>query len=402
MLLYFKTANNLSFDEEVEFSMVAGNYTELPESTVYLEKQKVSVVKSAAIFGANASGKTNLIKCLELGIEFITRDFYSYHPNLNKQVNKEKPTTYVYGFLINGVQFEYSFSLEKERVMEEKLIEYKTQKPTVHYYRKYNLEKKTYDWSEFSKALKSNRRVLNEMKKILPEKSLLLNKLAQFEISLIKQTFDFFEKVSILDEYTLSTHNKTIYEDLFKALYDGDNLKAEMMNRLKKADFMLDHFEVIKKNDGLNVSYNLATYHKSKAKDGTIINEKYDFFQNESTGTQKYLLALALLSSLTQKGALIVIDELDSSLHTHLLQQLVSMIHDSEINKKNAQLIFTTHDTNLLNQDLLRRDQIWFAERDELGNSKLIPLSDFKVKKGINLENSYLQGVYGGIPNLVK
>ena len=212
----------------------------------------------------------------------------------------------------------------------------------------------------------------------------------------------FFEKVSILDEYTLSTHNKTIYEDLFKALYDGDNLKAEMMNGLKKADFMLDHFEVIKKNDGLNVSYNLATYHKSKAKDGTIINEKYDFFQNESTGTQKYLLALALLSSLTQKGALIVIDELDSSLHTHLLQQLVSMIHDSEINKKNAQLIFTTHDTNLLNQDLLRRDQIWFAERDELGNSKLIPLSDFKVKKGINLENSYLQGVYGGIPNLVK
>ena len=200
MLLYFKTANNLSFDEEVEFSMVAGNYTELPESTVYLEKQKVSVVKSAAIFGANASGKTNLIKCLELGIEF-------------------------------------SFSLEKERVMEEKLIEYKTQKPTVHYYRKYNSEKKTYDWSEFSKALKSNRRVLNEMKKILPEKSLLLNKLAQFEISLIKQTFDFFEKVSILDEYTLSTHNKTIYEDLFKALYDGDNLKAEMMNGLKKADY---------------------------------------------------------------------------------------------------------------------------------------------------------------------
>lgn len=402
MLLYFKTANNLSFDEEVEFSMVAGSYSELPENTVYLEKQKVSVVKSAAIFGANASGKTNLIKCMGFGINFIREDNYTYFPNLNSQVNKEKPTTYVYGILINGVQFEYSFSLGKERVVEERLIEYKTQKPTLHFQRKYNLEKSMYEWSEFSKTLKSYRGILNEMKKILPEKSLLLNKLAQFEISLIKQTFDFFKEATIFDEYTLNTQNKTIYENLFKALDDIDYLKEAIMNGLKEADFMLDRFEVIKKNEGANISYNLATYHKSKAKDGTIINEKFDFFQNESTGTQKYLLALAVLFLVTKAGDLIVIDELDSSLHTHLLQKLVSMVHDLKKNKKNSQLIFTTHDTNLLNQDLLRRDQIWFAERDEFGNSKLIPLSDYKVKKGINLENSYLQGVYGGIPNLEK
>jgi AAA15 family ATPase/GTPase len=278
-----------------------------------------------------------------------------------------------------------------------------SQKPTTHYHRKYNLETKEYEWSKLSSALKDKRTMLSEIQEVLPEKSLYLNRISQFEIPIMKNVFNFFKiKILTFNKYELDSIDTNLNQMLLQKIMDNTYFKSVIMNGLKKADFMIEDIEVIERINGSDKSFELITYHKSINEDGSNVKEKFDFNVNESTGTQKFLLALAFVWSLIQIGGYLIFDELDNSLHTHLLQYLISMVHDPKINKKNGQLIFTTHDTNLLNQDLLRRDQIWFAERDELGNSKLIPLSDYKVKKGINLENSYLQGVYGGIPNLEK
>ena len=399
MLLYFKTSNNLSFDKEIDFSMVAGSYTELPQNIIPLEKQKVSIVKSAAILGANASGKSNFIKCANFAKFLITDDNYLFFHNKNKQINKNKPTTYCFGILIEGNQFEYSFSLNKDRIIEEKLIEYITQKPTQHFYRKYNFETKNYEWSQFSKSLKENKVVLNEIKKVLPEKSLFLNRVAQFEIQLFKDIFYFFKKFLILDKYVLDKVENHMKQIIFKKIKKEPEFKYNIIKELKRADFMIEKIDVFE-DEKQNLE--LISFHNSIKEDGDIVEEIYDFELNESIGTQKFLLLFSLLIMTINTKGILMVDEFDNSLHTHLSQHLLSMVHDLTTNTNNVQLIFTIHDTNLINQKLLRRDQIWFAERDSIGNSKIIPLSDYKVKKGKDLENSYLQGVYGAIPNIEK
>ncbi|MCB1194367.1 MAG: ATP-binding protein [Leptospiraceae bacterium] len=379
--------------------MVAGSYTELPQNIIPLEKQKVSIVKSAAILGANASGKSNFIKCANFAKFLITDDNYLFFHNKNKQINKNKPTTYCFGILIEGNQFEYSFSLNKDRIIEEKLIEYITQKPTQHFYRKYNFETKNYEWSQFSKSLKENKVVLNEIKKVLPEKSLFLNRVAQFEIQLFKDIFYFFKKFLILDKYVLDKVENHMKQIIFQKIKKEPEFKYNIIKELKRADFMIEKIDVFE-DEKQNLE--LISFHNSIKEDGDIVEEIYDFELNESIGTQKFLLLFSLLIMTINTKGILMVDEFDNSLHTHLSQHLLSMVHDLTTNTNNVQLIFTIHDTNLINQKLLRRDQIWFAERDSIGNSKIIPLSDYKVKKGKDLENSYLQGVYGAIPNIEK
>lgn len=140
--------------------------------------------------------------------------------------------------------------------------------------------------------------------------------------------------------------------------------------------------------------------HSIKDKNGNIVSHEFGLGQ-ESDGTQKFFGILGPWLDALLHGYTIVIDELDMKLHTLLVKKLIEMFLDPDINKKNAQLIFTTHDTNLLDSDLLRRDQIWFAEKKEDKSTDLYSLYDFGgVRKNISIEKGYLQGKYGGIPVL--
>ena len=140
--------------------------------------------------------------------------------------------------------------------------------------------------------------------------------------------------------------------------------------------------------------------HKAKDKNGNTISYKFDL-DEESDGTQKSFGLLGPWIDALLNGYTIVIDELDIRLHTLLVKKLMEMFLDPDVNKKNAQLIFTTHDTNLLDSDLLRRDQIWFTEKKEDKSTDLYSLYDFGgVRKNISIEKWYLQGKYGAIPIL--
>lgn len=149
MLIYFKTSNNLSYQEEITFSMIGGNFTEYLENTIEIKKYKTKALKSTAIYGANASGKSNLLKAIANGVIFIQNSFSDSMQfdkifnlyNKNNINNNNKCISYTFGILIYGIQFEYSFSLNKDRILEEHLLEYRTQKPIQHFTRKFNSQK---------------------------------------------------------------------------------------------------------------------------------------------------------------------------------------------------------------------------------------------------------------------
>ncbi len=125
----------------------------------------------------------------------------------------------------------------------------------------------------------------------------------------------------------------------------------------------------------------------------------YFYLGEESTGTQKLFSFAALWLSVLAKGTILVVDELHDNLHPKLVKYLVTLFHNKKTNPKNAQLIFTTHETSILNQEVFRRDQIWFCEKDNQQGTQLIPLTDFKPRKGReDLETSYLSGRYGAVP----
>ena len=151
-------------------------------------------------------------------------------------------------------------------------------------------------------------------------------------------------------------------------------------------------------NDGVQDQELLLPTFKHKASTGSAVFD----FNDESEGTQRLFSLAGPLFDIFEKGHVLIVDELDRSLHALLVRQLIAMFHDPEVNKNNAQLIFTTHDTSLLDGANLRRDQIWFAEKDVDQASMIYPLTDFSPRKNEALERGYLGGRYGAIPVLAR
>ena len=139
---------------------------------------------------------------------------------------------------------------------------------------------------------------------------------------------------------------------------------------------------------------NIRFLHKTVDSDEKVLFD----FSDESGGTQKLFAFAGPLLDVLSKGRILFVDELDTSLHPLMVRFLISLIHNQEINKNNAQLAFTTHDTSVLDTDIFRRDQVWFVEKDAESASRLYPLSDFSPRKGEALERGYLKGRYGALP----
>jgi uncharacterized protein len=397
MLLYFKTSNNLSFQDEIEFSMVAGSFTEHPENFIDIEKYKVNVLKSALIYGANASGKSNLLHAISNGIIFIQNSFLNsksfdqmpFFHNLNDERNEIKPTHYVYGILINSIQFEYSFAFNNERILQEQLLEYKSQKPIQHFNRQFNVASGIYDWN-FSSHFTGKKETVKD---ITNHKTLFLTIGSQTELPVAIHVFNWFNLGIVWSINSNSPGNLSLDYTL-KLIRDYPHFKQEIINSLQMADFNIIDILVEETSAGLKGT----TLHKSLNLEGIATSTPFDLTFQESAGTNRFIAWIGVWIDVLRKGQTILIDEFGTSIHTLLSKYLISEFH-SKSNSK-SQLIFTTHDTNLMTQEIFRRDQIWMVEKNKLGNSNLYSLSEFNIKKGKVLENSYLQGAYGGIPHI--
>ncbi|RKZ43276.1 MAG: hypothetical protein DRR00_29995 [Candidatus Parabeggiatoa sp. nov. 3] len=412
MLLYFKTANSRSYQEEVEFSMIAADYGQKQlDRTIVLERYGVSVLKSSVIYGANAAGKSNLLKSIIDGVQLILKSSKNnkgeplpHFYNKNQRVNQSKPTLYVFGLFMNNTHFEYSFSHTASRIFEEKLMAFLPERQITHFQRIYNPKTDKYDWSDLSHEFQ------NEASKMLKEVIVKKNNLflsaaanlpedSHLKLPIAEQIYDWF-KNNIISVVNLSAPNWIDYEPALALIRQDKKAEAFFLEILAKTDFLIQGFDLkTLPNEEGQPKLLAKTYHEGLDINGEKIKVAYDFLTEESTGTQQLIAWLAPWLLTLSGNKVLIVDELGNSMHPLLSEYLIDLFHKKS---ENAQLIFTIFDLKLMDRNKMRDDQMWIVHRDNQGNSTIEPLSNYVIDDDKQLDNAYLQGVFGGIPHIDK
>lgn len=409
MLIEFSVKNFMSIKNEITFSMIAGNSSENLNNTIQSKNFNESYLKSTAIYGANASGKTNFIRALTSAILMVRK---SNSRNVNelllemqpfkfdvKTINE--PCEFEFVFIKNDTKYVYGFSADINRIYSEYLYQYFSPKATLIFERK-NVNEYKFKQSEKSK--------LEELATKNTEKKLFLSTATAWNYELTREPYMWFaENIDTFNDCL--TMNNFVFN---KFENDKDNsLKNFTINLLKQSDILISDYNFEIKSitnfipfDNPNLlnekisqkEVSISTLHEIEDDDGKTYSYELEL-QNESLGTQSLFFFSPVLKEAFENGKVIVVDEIDKSLHPLLIELIIKLFHNPDINKKNAQLIFNTHDTNLLSLDIFRKDQIWFAEKDpKKGITDLYPLDDFSIRKTDNIQKGYLNGRYGGIP----
>jgi hypothetical protein len=227
----------------------------------------------------------------------------------------------------------------------------------------------------------------------------MLSVAAQFNDKIAVNVLDWFNNIEIIS----GLEELDFQESSINKIKDKKG-KIQLLAYLKKADLGIIDLELLEVSSGeskekpYSAVFTLRNKFNNKIKEGT---SSFSLNLDESEGTKKYFYLLGPVLDVIENGSVLVIDELDSKLHPNLVEKIVSLFNSKELNPKNAQLIFNTHDTNLLGSELFRRDQIWFTEKNKFGEAKLYSLADFKdVRKGEAFEENYIRGKYGAVPFL--
>jgi AAA15 family ATPase/GTPase len=412
MLIEFRVSNFRSIRDEQVLSLVAAKDPTLQETHTRPTGIKAvpALLQSAAIYGPNAGGKSNLIKALQYMRAVVMESAAVVKPGQTYNVQTfrldaefvTKPTEFEITLIIDGARYQYGFAMTPSRIVSEHLLVYKAFKPQS-WFRRYHDEDSDQDVYEFGAGLKGQKAVWQEATR---PNSLFLSMAAQLNSESLRPVFNWFaEHLVIFNEVTALNPGVTI------AQLQQTEGKQAICDFLSAADISLADIEVIsKKLPGQSLRFDMAAgktevhphemeHNELKFHHVTARGEAVFDLSDESSGTRNLLFMTGPVLDIVRKGLTLVIDELDTSLHTMLVRHLVRLFHDPTINQHGAQLIFTTHDTSLLDATgLFRRDQIWFVEKDNDQASHLYPLSDFSPRKNEALERGYLMGRYGGLP----
>jgi hypothetical protein len=384
---------------------------ELDKNNVFKVNQNFSLLKSAAIYGANASGKSNLILALYFMQSFVINSSklqITDKINLEKfrlsSETEDKPSFFKIVFHLDNKIYEYSFEVTQERVISEGL----SCTPKT---RKTNIFSREKDKIKYSKSLLKGK----DVKYLTKKNTLFLSIAAQFNDPLAGKILLWFSRLKIISGSQFENLRQLSLDYLSRE----PNLKNEIVFLIKKLDLSikdmsievgrtsLDNFHkdipdrVKNKEFRLdNYIYNsIETYHEKYDLEGRIIGlESFQMNKHESRGTQKIFALLAPVLSALKKSEVLIIDELDSLLHPLMAIAIIGLFNSKITNPKNAQLIFATHDVNLLSNQLFRRDQIWFTEKNRQEATDLYSLVEFDIDNNASFEQDYIQGRYGAIP----
>jgi AAA15 family ATPase/GTPase len=424
MLVQFKVKNFKSFRKEATLSMVASSSdstTRLEDNTFLVEKFNLRLLKSLVIYGANASGKSKILDALSFMRRFViesSKDGQIDEPipvdpfRLSTSTINE-PTSFEIVFIMNKTQYRYGFEVNKLEVVSEWLYRKVKTKEVEIFYRTYQ-EFETHRTQFKATDLIKNDRIRSN--------ALFVSVAASFNDKISKEIVLWFRLFSMLSGID---HDR--YEGYSVHRLKSENDKKETLNFLKAADFGIEDLNYIELDlDDLpnDMPDELKEFLKAQAKDKSnsefLVNlstlrqvyneknlpvrlEKFSIDEDESAGTRKYFAISGPILNTLSEGRSLVVDELANKLHSLLVCKIVELFNNSKYNTNNAQIIFTTHDTNLLSSGLFRRDQIWFTEKNRYGSSILYSLADFKtdvVRKSDNFEDKYIKGKYGAIPYL--
>lgn len=415
MLIEFSVGNYRSFKKQVTFSMVAANLVakdkKLDENNVFAVDNELKLLKSAAIYGANASGKSNLAQALAFMRWFMINSSKETQSTEKISVERFKlstetetqPSFFEIVFLIDGKRYRYGFEATPDKVVSEWLY-------YVPKTRETKLFERQLDNISVSKIYKGDG---------IPQKTrhnaLFLSVSAQFNVKIAEKILEILTKginvVSGLDDigyrgYTVSCllNNKN-QDEILQLLKKLDLGIGDI--KVKESEVTIESFpsgfpDALRKfilRNGDRKSTSVQTLHQKFDENGnTASTEIFDLDEQESEGTQKVFALAGPLVNTLKNGKVIIIDEFDARIHPLISRAIVALFNSKETNPANAQLIFMTHDTNLLSNKLFRRDQIWFTEKNRYGATDLYSLAEYKVRNDASFENDYIQGRYGAIP----
>jgi len=433
MLIEFMVENYLSFKEQNTFSMIATKDSSMSEKQIVVINDKNRILKNAAIYGANASGKSNLLNAISFMKSFVINsskesqqgDVIEVEAFKFSTSTEKKASIFEVVFFANGIIYRYGFEVSKEKVFGEWLFARQSARESQLFVR---------DGQQISigDKFKEGKKYLESVR----ENALFLSVCAQFNGSISSEILKWFRNVNIIssldDSYVSVT--LSILENKDGKL---DIQKEKLISLIKGMDFGIQDV-VLSKNENPNIkalleslptklaeelmekirindaqasdddekeykliSHNVSTVHRRYDEDKNFVNDQICNFNIESKGTQKIFELAGPIIDTMYNGGVLFIDEIQSSLHTKLVIELIKFFINNRLNI-NAQFIFTTHDVNILSAGILRRDQFWFVEKNKFGESDLTCLADFKehVRKDASLDKDYLRGRYGAIPYL--
>jgi len=420
MLIAFKVSNFKSFKEETIFSLLANHDKEsLIDSNVFEAPFNLTLLKSGVIYGGNASGKTKFFEALQFMLQFVSNsskegqidELIGVDPFRLSSTTEKEASVFEIQFIHDGQLFRYGFEADRSSIKEEWLFHRpKTKEVELFYRTEQNFDIHTK--FKVNDLIKNNR--------VRPN-ALLLSVAANWNDSIAIQVLEWMRQVNII-----SGIGNEGYLGFSIAQLNQEENKQNIISFLKSADIGIEDVQLnplhstnlpkkvsnkIKdrvlneEKEGKEALIDLSTFHKKyNDKNQAVDLTRFSMSTDESYGTQKYFSLSGPILDTLQNGRILFVDELANALHPNLIESLVRLFNSEKHNPKNAQLVFTTHNTNLLSANLFRRDQIWFVDKDRYGASSLFSLADFKsntVRKTDNFEKNYLKGRYGGLPHIV-
>lgn len=377
MVLEIRLSNMFSFRDEVTLDLQAAKIQtkkarELEGNLFSVDGEQM--LKSVALFGANASGKSNVIKAIRACVNMV-RSSHNYNVDTRFAISPfkfedyaNKPSSFYIRFLLNGVEYEYSFSFMHDEIITETLYYYPNGRKSLVFRRDESRGTEKKDIYEFKTVIKRPFDVADNTSK----KTLYISRASQMDREIAQKIFLFFCNDIVLD-YQVA--NIDSLDNLFK------ERKEKMLEVLRTADSDIIDFKI--QNNAI------TTFHRTNP------SVAFDFETEESEGTKTLFRMMVRMIGIIHEGKMLLVDEIDNSLHTQLVEFVIGMFNHSD----HAQLIYTTHNTHLLNTDFQRRDQVYFVNKREDGSSDLYSLFDFKdFRDTLDMEKAYLQGRFDAIP----
>ncbi len=418
MLIEFSASNFLSLKNEQTLSLAMTMRDELEDSNTFTSNlsKPAKLLKTAVLYGPNASGKSNFFTAvmamrrivLSSATEGQRGDELPVTPFRLDEITEELPSGFEIVFIANGIHYQYGFTASREKVMEEWLFAFPKSRPQRWFTRTWVEEKQNYKW-DMGNSLSGQKQLWQEATR---SNALFLSTAVQLNSEQLQPVFDWFK-------YNLRGSSVDMeYPKFTASLCKDSDSRKKVLNYLKVADLGIDDVSV--ESEGKSAArfpeympeevkkfllehmdddlFNIKTIHKTN-QDKTV---SFDF-EVESEGTKKFFGLTGPIIDTLQNGNALFVDELHSNFHSKLVRFLLDIFHNRETNPNNAQLIFTSHETSILSQDIFRRDQIWFCEKDKEQASIIYPLTDFSPRKDReDIEARYLSGRYGALPFINK
>lgn len=395
MLLNVRITNYRSINESVELSLIP---SDLKNPVNRIKKTNPDATKnkdyygltSAALYGPNASGKSNIVRSLSDFVLFVEKSTET-KPNEKLSLNQpfklnagslKKPSCFAIDFVMENVLYTYTIEIFNHIILKESLMFFPK-----------GIQVKVFERKE-QVFVKGNgyEGIFETIKQRTTENQLFLSKAALENVEIIKKVYQYITSIFILttDTFHSNEFNKQFSSMLFKNSEQWDAQLKLSKSLIRNIDTQVVDFKEIEGD--------IKTFHLNDK------NEKVEFeFEDESSGTQRVIAFVPFILSKLKEGGVLVVDEFERSLHPEIAQYILGLFNDSEVNTKAAQFIFATHDKTLLSpENKLRRDQINLVEKNSKGETEMFAVSDIKGIREGNYEKWYLEGRLGALPTIAR